>query len=75
VLLSSVQSPPPPMFCKNKTARQVTLAGEASEAVLHLAADSFAGKVEVRRLADGLMDASLDVGFSVRDQAHISMVS
>jgi hypothetical protein len=38
-----------------KTARQVKLAGEASEAVLHTAASFFSGKVEVGRLADELM--------------------
>jgi hypothetical protein len=43
-----------------KTARQVKLAGEASEAVLHMAADYFAGKVDVNRLADELMASPLE---------------
>jgi hypothetical protein len=43
----------------DKTARQVKLCGEASEAVLHMAADHFAGKVEVPGLADELMNAPL----------------
>lgn len=42
-----------------KAARQVHLAGEASEAVLHLAADLLAGKVQVNRLADELLDSPL----------------
>jgi hypothetical protein len=56
----------------DKTARQVTLAGEASEAVLHFAADLFAGKVKVSRLADELIDTPLDVGFS--DQVSSSVL-
>jgi len=43
----------------DKTARQVKLAGEAAEAVLHLAADCLAGKVRVTRLADELIQAPL----------------
>jgi len=42
-----------------KTARQVKLAGEAAEAVLHLAADCLAGKVQVSRLADELIHSPL----------------
>lgn len=43
----------------DKTARQVKLAGEAAEAVLHLAADCLAGKVRVTRLADELIQSPL----------------
>jgi hypothetical protein len=42
-----------------KTARQVTLAGEASKAVLHLAADCLSGNVQVHRLADELLNSPL----------------
>jgi hypothetical protein len=44
----------------DKTVRQVKLCGEASEAVLHMAADHFAGKVQITRLADELIDAPLE---------------
>lgn len=43
-----------------KTARQVKLCGEASEAVLLMAADHFAGKVLINALADELIDAPLE---------------
>ena len=43
----------------DKAARQVKLAGEAAEAVLHLAADCFAGTVHVNRLADELINSPL----------------
>ena len=42
-----------------KTSRQVHLCGEASWAVLHLAADQFAGKVHVHALAEELMASPL----------------
>lgn len=44
----------------NKTAKQVQLAGEACEALLHTAADFFAGRVQVNRLADELLTAPLE---------------
>jgi hypothetical protein len=44
----------------DKTARQVKLCGEASEAVLAMAADHFAGKVIVQGLADELVSTPLE---------------
>lgn len=43
-----------------KTARQVKLAGEASEALLHTASDFFAGRIQVNRLADELLHSPLE---------------
>jgi hypothetical protein len=43
-----------------KTASQVKMAGEAAEAVLQTASDFFAGKIEVNRLADDLLETPLD---------------
>jgi len=44
---------------RDKTQRQVRLVGEASHAVLQLAADSLGGKVRVQRLADELLNTPL----------------
>ena len=44
----------------DKTARQVKLCGEASEALLHMAADHFGGKVMIKGLAEELMTHPLD---------------
>lgn len=44
----------------SKAYRQVTMAGEAAEAVMNVAADFFAGRIEVSRLADELLNAPLE---------------
>ena len=44
----------------NKAARQVKMAGDAAEAVLHTASDFFAGRIEVNRLADDLLETPLE---------------
>ena len=43
-----------------KSARQVKMAGDAAEAVLHTASDFFAGRIEVNRLADDLLETPLE---------------
>ena len=43
-----------------KASRQVVLAGEAAEAVLKVSSDFFAGRVQVSRLADELLNAPLE---------------
>jgi hypothetical protein len=45
---------------REKTIRQVKMAGDACEAVMELAADYMGGQVTVRRLADELVSAPLD---------------
>ena len=44
----------------DKAARQVKMAGDAAEAVLHTASDFFAGRIEVNRLADDLLETPLE---------------
>lgn len=44
----------------DKTARQVKMAGDAAEAVLHTASDFFSGRIEVNRLADDLLETPLE---------------
>lgn len=43
-----------------KASRQVSMAGEAAEAVLNVSADFFAGRIEVSRLADELLNTPLE---------------
>jgi len=43
-----------------KASRQVVLAGEAAEAVMKMSSDFFAGRIEVRRLADELLNGPLE---------------
>jgi hypothetical protein len=59
----------------DKTARQVKLAGEASEALLTTASDFFAGRVEVNRLADEILEAPLESAIRwklVRSNSNLS---
>ncbi|CAB9528684.1 expressed unknown protein [Seminavis robusta] len=44
----------------DKAARQVKMAGDASEAVLQTAADFFAGHIAVNRLADDILETPLE---------------
>lgn len=44
----------------DKAARQVKMAGDAAEAVLCTAADFFAGRIEVNRLADDILETPLE---------------
>ncbi len=44
----------------SKASRQVIMAGEAAEAVLNVSADFFAGRIEVSRLADELLNTPLE---------------
>jgi hypothetical protein len=44
----------------SKASRQVSMAGEAAEAVLNVSADFFAGRIEVNRLADELLNTPLE---------------
>jgi Aluminium activated malate transporter len=44
----------------DKAARQVKMAGDAAEAVLHTASDFFAGRIAVNRLADDLLETPLE---------------
>jgi hypothetical protein len=43
-----------------KASRQVAMAGEAAEAAMNVASDFFAGRIEVNRLADELLNAPLE---------------
>ena len=43
-----------------KAQNQVSMAGAASEAVLHMACDFFSGRIHVNRLADELLDTPLE---------------
>lgn len=43
-----------------KASRQVSMAGEAAEAVMKVSADFFSGRIEVGRLADELLNAPLE---------------
>ncbi|KAL3942044.1 MAG: hypothetical protein SGBAC_003705 [Bacillariaceae sp.] len=44
----------------SKASRQVAMAGEAAEAVMHVASDYFSGRIQVNRLADELLNAPLE---------------
>lgn len=43
-----------------KASRQVAMAGEAAEAVMNVSSNFFAGRIQVNRLADELLNAPLD---------------
>lgn len=43
-----------------KAAKQVKMAGDASEAIMHMSADFFAGRISVNRLADELLNTPLE---------------
>jgi hypothetical protein len=60
---------------REKTIRQVKMAGDACEAVMELAADYMGGKVKIRRLADELVSAPLDTDLKWRFQRSDSMHS
>ncbi|CAJ1965680.1 unnamed protein product [Cylindrotheca closterium] len=44
----------------SKASRQVSMAGEAAEAVMNVSADYFSGRIQVNRLADELLNAPLE---------------
>lgn len=60
---------------REKTIRQVKMAGDACEAVMELAADYMDGKVKIRRLADELVNAPLDTDLRWRFQRSDSIRS
>ena len=61
-----------------KTARQVRMAGEASEAVLHVASEFLSGRIQVNRLSDELLNTPLESEMRwklTRSSSFISEVS
>lgn len=60
---------------KEKTVRQVKMAGDACEAVMELAADYMGGGVQIRRLADELVNTPLETELQWRFRGNNSIRS
>eukprot|EP00980_Cylindrotheca_fusiformis_P007820 scaffold1669_cov129-Cylindrotheca_fusiformis.AAC.31 len=58
-----------------KASRQVGMAGEAADAVMSVSADFFAGRIQVNRLADELLNTPLDSELKWRLSSSASLSS